>query len=152
MNGHDADGIAAYGPQDDEERMAAILAAHDEATEEWRTETWHSPLCPICYWELIPVEDGRMICPDCGHEDGGPDDNAAAPDPAAQLAELNRVRFTITAEYDEIGGPDDDPAAALAELNRVRFTIEIRTDAIGRVIGHTATAVDWPGGDQWSQS
>jgi len=122
MNGHDADGIAAYEPQDDEERMAAIMAAHDEATEEWRIETWHpSPLCPICGWELIPVEDGRMTCPDCGHEEGGPNDKDA-PDPATALDELRRVRFTITPEFDDTG----------------------------RLVGHTSAAADWDGGDQWS--
>jgi len=59
--------------------MAAILAAHDEAADEaWRMEVWSpSPLCPICGWELIPVEDGRFICPDCGHEEAAPGDDEA---------------------------------------------------------------------------
>lgn len=118
MNGHDEQGIEAYGPGDGIELMAAILATHDEAADEaWRMEVWSpSPHCPICGWELIPVEDGRMICPDCGHEEGG------GADPAAELAALNRVRFTITPEF----------------------------DAAGRLVGHTAAATDWDGGDQWN--
>ena len=71
MNGHTEEGMTAYGPEDEQEVMAAILAAHDEATAAWRMESWTSPLCPICGWELLPVEDGRMVCPDCGHEEGG---------------------------------------------------------------------------------
>jgi hypothetical protein len=72
MNGHDEQGISAYGPGDEMEVMAAILAAHDEgqAVEEWRMEVESpAPLCPICGWPLIPVEDGRLVCPDCGHEE-----------------------------------------------------------------------------------
>lgn len=115
MNGHDEQGIEAYGPGDGIELMAAILATHDEAADEaWRMEVWSpSPHCPICGWELIPVEDGRMICPDCGHEEG------------------------------EAG---DDPAAEIAALNKVRYTIAVHPGG-----GWTATAADWPGGDQWTK-
>jgi len=157
MNGHDEQGSAAYGPGDEIEIMAAILAAHDEAAEEWRIETWHpSPLCPICGWELIPVEDGRMICPDCGHEEGEPADaeawaadaecpfcgallipgspGATCPDcgaafnAAAELAQADGLM--AQGAHDDDDAPD--PAVVLAELNRVRFTIEVHTDDIGR--------------------
>lgn len=80
MNGHDADGIAAYGPGDEIELMAAILAAHDEeAVDPAWWAMMDDPICPVCGWTLIPVEDGRMICPDCGYEQGDSDSDDDTP-------------------------------------------------------------------------
>jgi len=177
MNGHDTEGIAAYGPGDEMEVMAAIMAAHDEGADEaWRMEVWSpSPLCPICGWELLPVEDGRFVCPDCGHEEAAPgDDEAWAADTecpfcgallvpgnpgatcpdcgaafngAAELAQAGDLM--AEGEHDEGDAPD--PATLLAELRRVRFTITPEFDAAGRLVGHEATTTDWPGGDQWTK-
>lgn len=83
------------------EMMVRAQEAADAGNEEWMLDEWFpSPLCPVCGWELIPVEDGRMICPDCGHEEG--EDN----DPAAELAALNSTRYTIHVER----GDEPEPA------------------------------------------
>jgi hypothetical protein len=81
MNGHDEQGIAAYGPGDEMELMAAILAAHDEqqveawggaqaawpaaphdddpATELWRHGAYLSS-------QVDDLLDDWMLCPCCG--------------------------------------------------------------------------------------
>lgn len=65
--------------QTDADEMAAIPADNDMAA--WRAEwdAWAAWLdaemtaeivfCPYCGAVLLPVADGRAICPDCGHEE-----------------------------------------------------------------------------------
>jgi len=136
-----------------------------------------SPICPICGWVKVPLSDGRLVCRDCGHEQSGGNGDETAADtecpfcgallvpgnPGATCPDCGAA-FNGTAELAQAGDlmalgehdEDDvvDPAVVadeIAALNRVRFTIEIHTDAIGRPCGATATATDWPGGDQWTQ-